>query len=144
MEQSETLLHDRLTWPEASRLCKGNTALEVSSLTFQWGPTEHVLRRFLGTKAFPHLRVLHVIATSCDDGPIRLFRALAQQGRSLSRLSITSALDLAHTRRIEFTITHASGGGITARVKILSGVPTDLEISYAARAFGIADIFVDR
>ncbi len=121
-----------LSWPECARLCKNPDPLALTKLSFDWGPTDHVLRRFLQTNALPNLEVLNVRLGSWDGGAMALLRGLAECGRPLKCMTITTGLDLAGTRIVRFTIQHDQSGHEVVHYESLKEAVSDFEVHYAA------------
>lgn len=126
-----------LTWPECAQLCKQEHPSEAKSLRFAWGPTDHVLRRFLTTNALPELEEITVYLSSWDDGPLRLFERLESQGRGLKKMGIETTFDLWRKKHVRYELERAADGQLKATARMLSGQGTEEQIRRAAKSFGI-------
>jgi hypothetical protein len=132
-----------LDWPGCSRLCKGPTRPDIVSVSFVWGPSDHVLRRFLSTTALPNLRELHTWAFSYTNGPIELYKQLRCAGRPLDKFILETAADLARSRRFRFELTPLPNDGICAKVAKLTENVTGDDIRSTAEGFGFSEYLLE-
>lgn len=133
-----------LDWPDCAQLCKGPVQPEIVSLHFQWGPTQHVLRRLLGTTSLPNLRELHLDAgPSFTSGPLQLFQELRRLGRPLDLLTILIANDLAKTRLVRFDLTPLGSDEFTVKLGLFTPTIYASDIVDSLDGFGLTAYFTD-
>jgi hypothetical protein len=135
-------LPGRISWPEVARLCKSSEPSDLTVLRFEWGPTDHVLRRFFGTSALPRLREVHAAIHSLDDGPLRLFRGLEERGRPLHRMTVSTWVDLALSKKIVFTLRLEAGRLLVEAERSFVG-HDDVEVRLIAKGLGLAELLSD-
>ncbi len=99
-----------LSWPECARLCKSVSVQPHTSVAFVWGQNDHVLRGFFHTTALPHLRRLRIENPTWQCGPGDLFIGLAERGRPLEEMIVTTSLDHARKRCVRFTVRFGDDG----------------------------------
>lgn len=130
-----------VSWLKCAELCKGTANLDLQSLRFHWGPTDQVLRGFRNAKVLGNLKHVHVKVEAFTEGPMSLFRELKRLNRPLSTLSITTPVDLRHTKLLRFVIERPNDDD-TPRLSVQRLTPdiTDTDIMHVAKGFGLSHL----
>jgi hypothetical protein len=126
-----------LTWEQCARLCKSEAPQPDVEITFVWGQTDHVLRRFFQTSSLPNLRRIHIESPTWDGGPGQLFLGLAARGRQLEEMTVTTSLDLAKTRVVTFAVHFEHDGNPVTEYSLAAQPLFEGELDAARIALGL-------
>jgi len=126
-----------LSWPECALLCKSELPRPDTEIAFVWGQNDHVLRRFFETTALPNLRRLRIESPTWERGPGELFLGLAERGRPLEEMIVTTSLDLARTRLVTFKVLFAGDGNVISEYSFPRQPLLDGELEAAAVGLGL-------